>query len=268
MMPEDHAFSLFERVNNYLLLLYACACLLMNFSLAGLLYIRGNIVLSLMLPGILAVILPLFVLSRRFSLNFFEEYRLEAPDTRTAALSLLVCGAAIIPIETLTGYLERSWPPEADYINFLLAIKPKGAASFITLALGLVVVAPVVEELLFRGFVQRIFQRNMVKVLAVALAAIVFGLSHFNLFILPGVAAIGALFGYLFVRTGNLIYPIMGHSLFNLVSFVRLHLTPAEEISASEASATGTGWIIISAAVLAVGIGLLEQAGSSAEIED
>ncbi|MCX5753428.1 MAG: hypothetical protein NTW97_07230, partial [Candidatus Krumholzibacteria bacterium] len=42
--PAGPAPGIFDRINNYLLLVYAFACLLMNYSLAGLFYFEGMIV--------------------------------------------------------------------------------------------------------------------------------------------------------------------------------------------------------------------------------
>lgn len=267
--PMEPAPDIFGRVNNYLLLVYAAACFLMYFSLAGILVVGKNIILSLTLPGIIAFILPLFVLSKRFSLNFTKTYRLEIPDLRTTAVVLLIAGSSIIPIEAFSSVFERKWPPDADYINFVLSIKPKGILSFIVIAFGLVIITPFGEELLFRGFIQRIFQRNMRGPVAVLLAALVFGLVHFELAIIPAITVLGLLFGYILYRTDNLLYPVLAHALYNLVSLLRLHLTPAAEIEAGGYSPMPTTWALVSFFLLILGILLLERLyAASQERED
>lgn len=257
--PVEPAPDIFGRVNNYLLLVYAAACFLMYFSLAGILVVGKNIVLSLILPGIIAFILPLLLLSKRFSLNFTKTYRLEVPDLRTAAVVLLIAGSSIIPVEAFSSIFERKWPPDADYINFILSIKPKGILSFITVAFGLVIITPFGEELLFRGFIQRIFQRNMNGPLAVMLAALVFGLVHFELAVIPAIAVLGLIFGYILYRTDNLLYPVLAHALYNLVSLLRLHLTPTAEIEEGGYSSLPTTWALVSFFLLVLGILLLER---------
>ena len=168
--------GIFERLNNYLLLLYAGACLLMYFSLSALLYLSGATAPSLAIPGLLAIIFPLFVLSRRFSLRFADEYRIVAPTLETTVLALLISGGMILPIEALSTFVERRWPPDADYINFLIAIKPKGLLSLMAVGAGIVVVTPIAEELLFRGVIQRVFARNMKAPFALGLASLLFAL--------------------------------------------------------------------------------------------
>jgi len=215
--------GIFDRLNNYLLLFYAGACLLMYYSLSGFLYLGGFPLLSLALPGVLGILFPLYILSSRFSLRFADEYRLGAPGLETTLIAILVTAGAFLPVEALSTFMEKRWPPDADYINFLLSIKPKGPLSFAATAFGIAVVTPVAEEFLFRGFIQRIFHRNMPAGLAITLSSVLFAAAHFDLSALPAAALLGGAYGYLFHATGNLFYPILGHALFNLVSLLRLN---------------------------------------------
>jgi len=257
--PAGFLPGIFDRINNYLLLVYAFACLLMNYSLAGLFYFKDMIFLSLALPGIFAILVPFYFLSRRSMLGFAREFSFARPGLRTSGLVAVVAIAAILPVEAFSSVFERMWAPDADYTSFILSIKPKGPASFFLVAIGIVLVAAVTEELLFRGFVQRIFQRNMSGPLAVVLAGILFSLSHFNPPVIPGVAALGILFGYLFYRTGNLWYSIAGHAIYNLVMLVRLNGTAEEEIVAAKVTAPDARWTFLSLAVLAPALWLLHR---------
>jgi membrane protease YdiL (CAAX protease family) len=257
--PGAPEFGIFERVNNYLLLLYAVACFLMYISLWGLLVLRDWYIPALIAPTILALIVPMFLLSRRFSLSFTREYRLGTPRLVMSALALIVAGCSILPVDALSSFLERRRPPDADYITFLLSIKPKGIPALIATAFGTVIATPFGEELLFRGFIQRIFQRNMHRQVAVVLAAVVFSLCHSSLTLLPGAFILGIVLGYLFYRTGNLIYPTMAHALYNLVSLIRLHAMPESAIKAAEIELPPASWTILSVAGLVVSVVLIER---------
>jgi len=257
--PAGPASGIFDRINNYLLLAYACACLLMNYSLAGLFYFNGMISLSLALPGIFSILVPFYLLSRRSMLGFAREFSFARPDLKTSGLVIVIAIAAILPVEAFSSVFERMWAPDADYTSFILSIKPKGPTSFFLIAIGIVLVAAVTEELLFRGFVQRIFQRNMSGPLAVVLAGILFSLSHFNPPVIPGVAALGIIFGYLFYRTGNLWYSIAGHAIYNLTMLVRLNEAAEEEIVAAKVVPPDTGWTLLSLAVLVSALWLLHR---------
>jgi membrane protease YdiL (CAAX protease family) len=250
-IPEPGPGSgIFERLNNYLLLLYAGACLLMYFSLSGLLYLSGSIVLSLSIPGLAAIVFPLFVLSRRFSLRFADEYRLGFPALEVTVLSLLISAGMILPIEALSTFVEKRWPPDADYIKFLIAIKPKGMLQLAAVGAGIALVTPVAEELLFRGVIQRIFSRNMDGPIALALASLLFALCHFDLPSLPAITALGLVYGYLFLATGNLFYPILGHALFNLFSLIRLYRISEEDLQSIDFGYPPFWFVAVSLAVV------------------
>ncbi|HVO77168.1 MAG TPA: type II CAAX endopeptidase family protein [Candidatus Bathyarchaeia archaeon] len=254
--PEP-SLGLLERVNNYLLLVFACACLLMNYSFSGILYVKGLIPLSLSLPGIFAIIVPLYFLSQRSALGFGVEFSLARPHPGTLALILVISAAAILPIEAFAAVFERLWPPNADYTSFILSIKPKGLSSLVYTAIGVVLVAAFAEEMLFRGFIQKIFQRNMNGALAVVLAGFIFSLSHFNPPAIPAVAALGILFGFIFYLTGNLWYSITAHAVYNLVTLIRLYLASDEEIASSNVAMPTRTWTFVSLAILLVSLWIL-----------
>ncbi|MGD1047676.1 MAG: type II CAAX endopeptidase family protein [Candidatus Krumholzibacteriaceae bacterium] len=250
-LPAGPPPGLLDGVNNYVLLIFAGACLIMHYSLSGLLYFKGWIALSLSLPGIFAIFTPLYLLSQRSAFGFVSEFRLVRPHPGTTAVVILTVASAILPIEAFSGLFERMWPPDADYTSFILSIKPKGPMSFFLIAIGVVLVAAFTEEILFRGFIQRIFQRNMTAPLAIVLAGLIFSLSHFNPPAIPGIAVLGMLFGFIFYRTGNLWNSVAAHALYNLVTLVRLNASSEQELAASRVTMPSPTWTLVSLAVLA-----------------
>ncbi|MCU0638388.1 MAG: CPBP family intramembrane metalloprotease [Candidatus Krumholzibacteria bacterium] len=257
-----------ETMNNYVLLVYAVACFLMYTSLSALLYLGGHVALSMSVPALLGIVLPLLLIIRRFGAGVVPEFSLSRPEFGMTAVALLAAAGSVLPSEALSWLFERNDPANDEYIRFLLAIKPKGIASLLSLGLGIVILSPFGEELLFRGFIQRIFQRNFNGALAVALAAAVFGLSHFNLDILAGVAWFGIVLGYLYLRTGNLFYPFLAHALFNLVSFARLSAASEETIRSGSGDPPRIAWLLASVAALAAAVALTEAFGRRGKKKD
>jgi membrane protease YdiL (CAAX protease family) len=254
--PEQNDFpvdpGLTGRANNYFLLIYAFACYLMAASIAGILYLGGNIILSVIVPGIAGYFLPLLVLTKRFRLGFAGQFKLHRPEPAVLTLVLLIAAAAIYPVDAVTWLFQRGMSADSDYISILLAFKPKGAMGFLAMALGMVVVTSAGEELLFRGLVQSVFHRNMGAALAILLSGLVFGVSHGTLLIIPGATVLGILLAFVFHRTGNLFYPMIIHAALNLVSLIKLHLASEETITGSGWSAPEPLWALVSAAALAV----------------
>jgi membrane protease YdiL (CAAX protease family) len=79
------------------------------------------------------------------------------------------------------------------------------------------VVAPIVEELIFRGLIFQGFRRNYHKIVAVIMSALLFSLFHLNPWQMPATFVLGLLLGWLMIRTNSLILCILAHSLNNLL---------------------------------------------------
>ena len=104
-------------------------------------------------------------------------------------------------------------------------LNPEGTAGWIVLALLLVVGAPFVEELFFRGLIQGAFTRRVGTVSAIFVTAVIFSFAHvlnegpFAPLILFPAALI---LGYLRLRSGKLAPGMVAHSTFNALAFVLL----------------------------------------------
>lgn len=93
------------------------------------------------------------------------------------------------------------------------------------IVLGVAVLAPITEELLFRGALLRALLRRTTADRAVFLSALVFGLVHLigdpslgSLIAMPAIILLGLVTGYQAVRTGDLSRSIMLHMGFNALS--------------------------------------------------
>lgn len=91
---------------------------------------------------------------------------------------------------------------------------------YLLLAVLVTIGAPLVEELFFRGLVQRSLLRRLRPVAAIGLTALLFGLAHFDPITVPGLTVFGLVVGYLAYRFGRLGPAIMAHVFFNLATVV------------------------------------------------
>lgn len=96
---------------------------------------------------------------------------------------------------------------------------------YIALTIVVVVGAPIVEELFFRGLVLRSLQRRFGDVWAVVGSAVLFGLAHFEPLQLPALVSLGVILGVMAVSTKRLGPSIFAHAGFNLVTMIALGLS-------------------------------------------
>ncbi len=91
-----------------------------------------------------------------------------------------------------------------------------------------VLIAPVVEELVFRKLMlDRI--RNCGEKTAIVFSALCFGLFHGNLTQFLYAFSVGLFLGYVYCKTGKVLYTMIMHALLNLISSSIMLLLPALE---------------------------------------
>lgn len=86
-----------------------------------------------------------------------------------------------------------------------------------------IIVAPIVEELIFRGLVMNYFFKNSGWWWNIALSAVLFGYFHvysaFNVFDFLQYAVMGAILAYIYKKTHQLQYAMLTHAFNNAISF-------------------------------------------------
>jgi membrane protease YdiL (CAAX protease family) len=126
----------------------------------------------------------------------------------------IAAGIALLPVSSLVHHTPQEVVKELDNAH---------GAKLAVLAVTALLVAPVIEELFFRGLLLRSLQRRMSAPAAVVISAVAFGLAHvvFDFgsgVVLPALVALGLLSGVFAVRTGNLSRSILLHIGFNLLA--------------------------------------------------
>lgn len=137
-------------------------------------------------------------------------------------MQLVVLPLIYWPILHLTDQTsEQLSAPARD-----LADKAQGPLGWIVLAVVVVVGAPVVEELFFRGLLLRSLQKaGLSDLWACVACAAVFAAIHIQLLQFAGLFVFGLVLSFLAVRTGRLGPSIFTHVGFNAVTVVLLYLS-------------------------------------------
>ena len=100
----------------------------------------------------------------------------------------------------------------------------QGSGLFV-LAIFIVIGAPVVEELFFRGLLQRAVDRRYGARWAVGVSSVAFGITHFQPVQLLGLVAFGMVLAVLAQRAGRLGPALIAHVAFNATSVAALVAT-------------------------------------------
>lgn len=149
----------------------------------------------------------------------------------TPALFFLVIGMlSLLPERWLTSYGEAS-----------SVLKDTGLVA----ALAIVVAAPVVEEVIFRGLMLNRLARAMPGWAAVLVSAAIFGACHGELVWFCYAFVLGVVFGLMDLRANSVLPSLLAHIAFNGINQV---ITTVETLF----SEAGAGIVLIAILILAV----------------
>ena len=171
----------------------------------------------------MALVLTHFFL-REQTMSWEEAFGFFSPPLGRALLLALLVALAVLPIAWSLGQLSARLmssfhlqPVVQSPVQML-----QTAASLPTkLLIGLlaIVVAPFVEELVFRGLIYPTLKQNGFPGLALWGTSLLFATIHSNLMILLPLTFLAVVLTLLYETTDNLLAPILAHSLFNFVNF-------------------------------------------------
>lgn len=99
-----------------------------------------------------------------------------------------------------------------------------GTKEAILAFIALVIIAPIAEELLFRGFLFQGLKKKIDYRVAIAISAVLFGLAHMQLNVGVDTAVLGVFLAWLMHKTNNIAVPIALHMIKNFVAFLALFI--------------------------------------------
>lgn len=108
--------------------------------------------------------------------------------------------------------------------------RPFGVIPF---ALSLILVQPLVEEVAFRGWIQRPLELRLGPEAAIVHAAALFSLAHFEPWGIPHRLLLGLASGYTVYRTRSIWAGVLLHMMFNAALFALDRLFPQQDILAT-----------------------------------
>jgi membrane protease YdiL (CAAX protease family) len=128
---------------------------------------------------------------------------------------LILCLIGLLIVASEADNLLRYFCPAPEWINsFMTDITTSGFSSILLLG----IVAPLSEEILFRGIILKGLVSRYSPTKAILISAILFSLFHLNLYQFFGAFMIGLLLGYLYFRMKSVLPCILAHSITNLLA--------------------------------------------------
>ena len=148
-----------------------------------------------------------------FGIYFREEKNLFKTDK---IIKSIISFTLFIPLLFLISFIIQYVLPEYKQQEIVLnfkstLIEDKG------ILLHVLVIAPIVEEVIFRGYIYRILKSKIPIIFATIINSTLFALIHYNVLSYILLFVLSIFLTYIYERNGSIICPIIIHSLFNLM---------------------------------------------------
>jgi len=176
-----------------------------NSSLVKLMFVVGELGL---------IILPLFFLKRK-GFPIKEIFRWNPVDKNIVLIAIIIGLAMTIVGDELDRLINILFTPP-DFLKQLeVSLKINSTLDFILLLIGTVVIASLVEESVFRGFLQVTLEKYQNVTKAVIYSSVFWALIHGILYWAVQIFLIGVILGYLAWRTKSIIPSAICHAINN-----------------------------------------------------
>jgi uncharacterized protein len=137
--------------------------------------------------------------------------------------------------------------------TYRLLVSAKSPVEFMAVLFTVGLVPAVVEELLFRGLVQRDLEKVTRGIPAAVITGVIFGAYHMNPFSIVPLVVLGVFFGFVVHRTQNLTLSMMAHFLNNFIACCTLYFGLGEDyLVLSPGAVPDTQTVVLNSALSAV----------------
>jgi membrane protease YdiL (CAAX protease family) len=177
---------------------------------------------------VIGFILLLFWVHRRYRVDYQGLLALKQLKIEYILPMILMISGAVIVLSEIDNMVRTFLPLKGDWAKtFQNLFIPDRAGSW-KYILAVVIVAPVVEEMIFRGLILKGFIKHYPAHRAIAFSALLFGVAHFNPWQFWTGILWGGIAGWWFHGTRSLVPCILGHALLNSSSYIITNILGVE----------------------------------------
>ena len=184
------------------------------------------LLVTLSLHGVILVATCVYLWLQR--VNWAEAFGFNSPQKGHAALWGVFAALIFLPVGYATQLLSLkviSWFTDSTEKQeaVKLLTEQKSLGNQIYMGLFAIVIAPVAEEIFFRGILYPTIKQAGYPRIALWCTALVFGAIHLNAAIFVPLVILALAMVFLYEKTNNLLAPIVAHSLFNTVGVIAVY---------------------------------------------
>lgn len=134
--------------------------------------------------------------------------------------------------EFVTAQIPTTGPFFGDYYEFFENLMSGLTDDPVVMVITAVIMAPIFEEIIFRGIIQKgLMNRGVEPWKAILFASLLFGIIHGNPWQFVGAALLGGVLGLVYYKTKSLLLPMLLHGFNNLCSTILITYTQKESFA-------------------------------------
>lgn len=217
-----------------------------------------------LLGQLVFILVPTIILTRLRHRHLLEFFRVRIPDYREVLATVV---AVFALQQMLVGYMAVQdmipLPTEVQRLidvikklyeeTYRLLVVAHSPLEFLGVVIVVALVPAIVEELLFRGLVQRNLEDAAGGMRGAVLAGLIFGAYHLIPTSLIPLALLGVYFGFIVVRTQNITVAMSAHFFNNFVACVAVYMRLDEDfVAVAPAGGATTGTMVVNFALFTV----------------
>lgn len=145
---------------------------------------------------------------------------------KTLLLALFPLLTLMFFFDGILIYLHGEAPPLQEAVKFLIQALKEGIA-VIPAIIAITIVAPIMEEYLFRGIIQSYFRGKVGPKKAILISSLAFSLLHYsgsqgiqNIFLLISLFLLSLYLGFIYEKTRSIISNVTLHVTFNIINTI------------------------------------------------
>lgn len=175
------------------------------------------------------VILILFIIFIAGKNKRFSDINLR----KLKAIDHLLPALLGVPLCLAATFILNSLPiPDGLMSQYILASESLFKSGLLVQVLSIVIVAPIAEELVFRGLILSQLRKSMSPVVAAIISSLLFGLAHGTPVWMAYAFLLGLVLCYICIKYGSITASIATHMVFNLLGVIASNAFVDAEIGA------------------------------------
>jgi len=171
------------------------------------------------------LVTPIAIFLIRNGYKLVDSFRINPISKNTFIFSLMLSFGIVIMSSELNIIIDSIFPLPEAFLNLDSLLSPENVFSLLLVFLTVVIIAPIGEEMVFRGFLQRILERSWGDITrAILISSLFFTLIHFNPYWAIQIYLMGLILGYLSWLTKSIYPSILLHMSINGTSMLFIFL--------------------------------------------